>query len=215
MSLYRELRSGNQALWEQVVTHPFVGELGADTLPLEKFQRYFLQDYLFVRDSTRLLALGVAKAPDFSTSRRLASFLAGVLDGEEGLFRRSFQEWGLTEAQYTSTAPAATARALGNLMTRVAYEGSFAEILTVLVVSEGTYLEWASRLVGAGRVPRTEVYREWVEIHSNAGFRAFVEWLFESFDATTTEAERARVEELFEVTLGYELAFFELGYRGE
>ena len=108
MSLYRELRSRNQALWEQVVTHPFVEEMGADTLPLEKFQRYFLQDYLFLRDFTRLLALGVAKAPDFSTSRRLARFLAGILDGEEGLFRRSFREWGLTETQYTSTAIGST-----------------------------------------------------------------------------------------------------------
>jgi thiaminase/transcriptional activator TenA len=212
MSLYNELRSRNQAVWEQVVTHSFVEELGADTLPMEKFQRYFLQDYLFVRDFTRLLALGVAKAPDFSAARRLAGFLAGVLDGEESLFRRSFQEWGLTEAQYTSTSPAVTTRAMGNLMARVAYEGSFTEILTVLVVTEGTYLEWASRLVEAGREPRTGVYREWVEIHSNADFRRFVEWLFERLDATT-EAERGRVEELFEVTLGYELAFFDLSYQ--
>ncbi len=216
MSVYRELRDLNQALWEQVVTHPFVEEMGADTLPLEKFKRYFLQDYLFVRDFTRLLALAVAKAPDFPTARRLAAFLAGVLDGEEGLFRRSFREWGLSESQYADTRPAAATKAMGDLLTRVAYEGSFAEILTVLVVTEGTYLDWASRLVETGQVPGSGVAREWVEIHSNADFRDFVEWLFGSLDnMPLTEAEHSSVEELFAVTLRCELAFFEMGYRGE
>jgi thiaminase/transcriptional activator TenA len=215
MSVYHELRGLNQALWEQVVTHPFVEEMGADTLPLKKFQRYFVQDYVFVRDFTRLLALAVAKAPDFPTARRLAAFLAGVLDGEEGLFQRSFRKWGLRESQYADTQPATATRAMGDLLTRVAYEGSFAEILTVLVVTEGTYLDWASRLVEAGRVG-SGVAREWVGIHSNADFRDFVEWLFETLEEMPmTDAERSSVEDLFGVTLSYELAFFEMGYRDE
>ena len=154
MSLTQELRQRHHDLWERMTTHPFVQELGADTLPLEKFQRYFLQDYLFLRDFTGLLALGVAKAPDMESARRLAQFLAEVLQGEEQLFRGSFREWALRPEQYARPEPAPVAASFGNLMTRVAYEGSFAEILTLLVVSEWGYLDWATRLAQAGRLQR-------------------------------------------------------------
>ena len=199
-----------------MATHPFLQELGADTLPLEKFQRYFLQDYVFLRDFTGLLALGVAKAPDLEAARRLAQFLAEVLQGEEQLFRGSFREWALRPEQYARPEPTPVAAAFGNLMTRVAYEGSFAEILTLLVVSEWAYLDWATRLAQAGRLPETPVYRAWIDIHSNDGFRDFVQWLRQSLDGIPLAGEqRQRVEELFHTTLRYEVAFWEMGYRGE
>ena len=216
MSLTQELRARHGRLWERTVTHPFVQELGADTLALERFQRYFLQDYVFLRDFCTLLALGVAKAPDLDGARRLAVFLAGVLQGEEQLFRRTFHEWGLKPEQYARPEPLPAATAFGNLMTRVAYEGSFAELLTVLVVTEWSYLDWATRLVQAGRRPSTRVYWDWIEIHSNAEFRDFVEWLVRLLDDTPLgEGQRSRVEELFQTTLRCELAFWEMGFHGE
>ena len=213
MSLTEELRERHHDLWERMVTHPFVQELGSDTLPLEKFQRYFLQDYFFLGDFRTLLALAVAKAPDMDTARRLAEFLAEVLQGEEQLFRRSFQEWGLRPEQYARPDPTPVTIAFGNLMARVAYEGSFAEILAVLVVSEQAYLDWATRLAQPGRLPKTPVYREWIEIHSSDGFRDFVGWLAESLDAAPlAEEQERRVGELFHTTLLYEVAFWEMGY---
>ena len=214
MSLTQELRRRHEELWDRVVNHPFVLELGADTLPLEKFKRYFLQDYVFFRDFVSLLALGVAKAPDLNASRHLAAFLAEVLQGEEQLFQGSFEQWGLEPEEYSRPAPSPPAAAFGDLMARVAYEGAFAEIMTVLVVTEWVYLDWATRAADLGR-PDTPVYRAWTEIHSNEEFRKFVLWLLETLDGLDLSAEQEqRVRDLFHATLRYELAFWELGYNG-
>ncbi len=50
MGLSDVLRSGVSPLWERVVTHPFVIELGEGTLPQATFNIYFDQDHLFLKD---------------------------------------------------------------------------------------------------------------------------------------------------------------------
>lgn len=215
MSLVAELRSQHNDLWEQVVTHHFVRELGDGILPLEKFQRYFLQDYVFLRDFTALLALTVAKAPTFEAARPIARFLSEVLDGEESLFQTAFKSWGW-RSEYRKPSASPTTRALADLMRRVAYDGTYAEMLTVLAVTELTYLEWATRLVEGGKRPKDPIYRAWIEIHSVREFKEFVMGLSKELDAQRLSAvQRDRVAELFHTTLRYELAFFEMGYRGE
>ncbi len=91
MALSDDLRAGVGPVWERVVTHSFVTELGDDTLPRETFDRYFDQDYLFLRDWAIMLSLATAKAPDFDAARQLVGFLHLGLGGEEGLFQQAFR----------------------------------------------------------------------------------------------------------------------------
>ncbi len=213
MSLVAHLRARHQALWDQATSHPFPRELRAGTLPLAKFQRYFLQDYLFLRQFVVLLALGIAKAPDMATARPLARFLAGVLEGEEGLFRRAFREWGWPAARYERPRAHPATRAMGGFMARMAHEGLFTEVLTALVVTESVYLAWASRRAPPSSRPLPWVYREWTAIHASREFRRFVGWLEQTLDAQPlSRRQQARVAALFEQTLRHEVAFWEMGY---
>ena len=213
MSRFEQLRERNRELWEHVVEHGFPRELGDDTLPLEKFQRYFVQDYAFFQDFVVLIALGIAKAPSMDAARPLAAFLHEILQGEEVLFTKTFESWGWPPPRYRGAAREPTTLAMGNLMGRTAYEGGFAEILTVLAVTEGTYLDWPVRNAARGAVPKTPIYRDWTEVHASPEFETFVRGLFSTLDALTLTAEQEeRVARLFEVTLRYELDFFDMGY---
>ena len=213
MSRFERLRERHRELWERVVEHDFPRELGDDSLPLEKFQRYFLQDYAFFQDFVVLIALGIAKAPNMDAARPLAGFLHEILQGEEVLFTKTFESWGWPPERYRGAAPGPTALALGNLMGRTAYEGGFAEILTVLAVTEGTYLDWPARNAARGAAPKTPIYRDWTAVHTSPEFEKFVRGLFAVLDELTLTAEQeTRVARLFEVTLRYELDFFDMGY---
>ena len=103
MSLTQELRAANADLWERMVTHPFVEEMGDGTLPPEKFRRYFLQDYVFVKDLVPMIALGAAKAPTIEDGDPLVKFLA-ALGPENDLFQRAFAELGASEAEYSAAS---------------------------------------------------------------------------------------------------------------
>ena len=154
MSLTQELRAANADLWERMVTHPFVEEMGDGALPPEKFRRYFLQDYVFVKDLVPMIALGAAKAPSIEDGDPLVKFLA-ALGPENDLFQRAFAELGASEAEYSAASATPTTQAFGDFIMRTALQGDFIDIMTILYVTEGTYLDWATRLLEAGRRPDT------------------------------------------------------------
>ncbi|MBM52734.1 MAG: hypothetical protein FI737_04965 [SAR202 cluster bacterium] len=91
LGLSDELRAGVGPIWEKVVTHPFVTEMADGSLDRSRFDIYFDQDYLFLKDWSILLSLATAKAPDFDAARELVSFLHLGLGGEEGLFQEAFR----------------------------------------------------------------------------------------------------------------------------
>ncbi len=214
MALTQELRDKHRDLWERMVTHPFVQELGEGTLPVEKARYYFVQDYVFVRDLVSMTAMGIARAPDFSAGRRLEQFLAGILDPENDLFMRAFKELGVPEEEYRSASASPTTQAFGDFMVRTGLEGTLEDILTILYVTEGTYLDWGTRLLEAGKRPRSPIYRQWIELHGPAVLGDLVTWMAGHLDRADL-GRRARIERLFLTALRYEYRFWEAAYRGE
>lgn len=215
MSLTDDLRAEHHDLWEAMVTHPFVMELGEGTLPIAKFQRYFLQDYAFLKDLVSLTGLLIAKAPDFEAARRLTTFLSDVLGDEDTLFLSSFRRWSIPAERYKPSVASANTKAFGSYLVRLGYEGSWPEALTALVTTEWTYLDWATRLVKAGEKPSEPAYRQWIEIHANPEFTEFVTWLRGRLDSDGRTALRSRIVQVFCDCLSYEHAFWEMAYLGE
>lgn len=214
VSLTKRLRQKHLDLWRRMVTHPFVTEMGDGTLPVEKFRTYFLQDYVFVRDLVSMTALGISKAPDFEGANVLNRFLTGILDPENDLFVRAFEEMGVSEQEYASVEASPTTRAFGDFLMRVGLEGDFDDIATVLYVTEGTYLDWGTRLIEERKRPDNRIYREWIDIHGPQVLGEFVGWLGDHLDGTDGDG-RPRIERVFHAALRYEYLFWEAAYRGE
>ena len=214
MALSEELRENVGPLWERMVTHPFVLELGEGTLPEEKFRVYFQQDYLFMKDWVTLLSLGIARSPDYDSARKLCAFLSAGLSGEEGLFRQAFGEMGLSPEQVKGLDRLPTAQSYGGFLRSIAYEGRFEEIVTTLLAIEWPYLEWAQRLATAGKRPQNPYYQAWIDIHTSTEMRDFVGWLRATADGFP-QRERERLQEVFLTSFRYEYLFWEMAYRGE
>ena len=198
-----------------MVTHPFVQEMGDGTLPPEKFRNYFIQDYIFVNDLMSMTALGMSKAPDLAAAGVLNRFLAGILDPENDLFLRAFRELGATEEEYSTATASPTTRAFGDFMVRVGLEGTFEDIVTVLYVTEGTYLDWGTRLIEEGKSPDNPIYREWIGLHGPDVLGELVAWMSDHLDGADLASRQDRIETLFVTALRYEYMFWEAAYRGE
>jgi thiaminase (transcriptional activator TenA) len=216
MGLSDDLKQDVGPLWQRVVTHPFVLELGEGSLPRQTFDVYFDQDYLFLKDWAVLLSLATAKAPDFDCARQTVGFLHLGLGGEEGLFQRAFQERGLSRQDIASLEYLPTTLHYSGYLRRLAYEGSFIEVIATLLAVEWPYLDWAQRLEGAGKRPDNYYYQTWIDIHTSKGMRGFVDWLQRTVDAAPPSADQRRsLQTIFRNVLRYEFLFFEMAYRGE
>lgn len=215
MLIVKELRNKHADLWERMVTHPFVTEMGDGILPAEKFRQYFLQDYVFVVDLVAMIAQGVSKAPTFEAANVLNKFLAGIINPENDLFMRAFDEFGVTEHDYSHVSALPTTQALGDFLVRTGLEGSFDDIATILYVTEGTYLDWGTRLIEAGKKPDNPIYREWIDLHGPVVLGELVNWLGDYLDEADLSGREERIEWIFLTSLRYEHLFWEMAYLGE
>ena len=198
----------------KVVQHPFVLEMGQGTLPPAKFQVYFEQDYLFLKDWVKLLGLAVAKSPDFDSARRICAFLQDGLVGEEGLFRQVFQDMGLSADEVAALQPLPTTLAYGAYLKSIAFGGSYLEIATALLAIEWPYLQWAQDLNAAGCRPANPHYQAWTDIHASQGMQDIVGFLRGALDGAQG-VDGAALLEVFQRAMRYELLFWDMAYRGE
>jgi thiaminase/transcriptional activator TenA len=216
MSLSDELRAGVAPIWGKVVGHPFVTQLGDNTLPRETFDVYFDQDCLFLKDWAVLLSLAAAKAPDFEAARHIVGFLHLGLGGEEELFQQAFKERGLSPRQVAGLEYLPTTLHYSSYLRRMAYEGSFLDLVATLLPVEWPYMDWAQHQEAAGKRPANNYYQTWIDVHASREIVKFVAWLRLTVDSTTvTPCERSRMHDIFRDVLRYELLFWEMACNGE
>ena len=219
MSLTQELKERHAELWRKMVYHPFVVEMGDDTLSVERARRYFLQDYVFVNDLVAMIAMGVANAPDLDSASRLHAFLSGILDpdaaDENDFFLRAFDALGASEAEYSAASASPITQAFGDFLVRTGTTGGFEEIVSVCYVTEGTYLDWGTRLLETGKRPANPIYREWIDLHGPAVLGDFVAWCERFLDSADLGTRKPSVERAFHTALRYEYLFWEAAYNGD
>lgn len=207
------LRERSEPDWTAVVEHPFTDALFDGSVPDERMRSYLVQDYQFVDDFLALLGAAVARADRYESRLALAGSIAVVTSEENTYFQRSFDSLGVAESDRVHPELHPATVAFRDLMRDTRDSGSYAEILAVLTVAEWTYLGWAER---APSKPADFVHAEWIELHGNPDFEAWVRWLRAELDrvgADLGEDERARCLRLFQQATRCEVDFFDAHWR--
>jgi len=209
------LREMNEPAWTAATTHRLTRELADGTLDLDAYRRYLVQDYCFLDGFVALLGHAVGHAPALPERIRLAGFLALITSDENTFFQRSFEALGVPPGDRTAPARLPVTDEIVAIMDEAGRTGGYAGIMTVLVVTEWVYMAWGTAV--ADRRPDAFYFREWIDLHANPGFVAFVEWLREQLDAVgpgLPPEERAVVVDLFRRTTLLEQRFFDATYEG-
>lgn len=197
--------------WEHMLRHPFLLETRDGTIPFETFATWLRQDYLFVEAAVPFIALLIPKAPPSDWA--LHSNVIAMFQKELVLFRERAEAMGI---EMEGIRPSFTNHAYIQFLIATASQRSYAEIYTVLYAAEKAYHDsWS--VVKAGIDPSSPWY-PFVENWAGEAFAEYVAYLERELDALAEAAgpaERERMAELFETTLRYEIAFWEMAASGE
>lgn len=209
------LRERAAPAWTAATDHRFTRELSADTVDDAVFRRYLVQDYAFVETLVDVAGRAIAQAPTMDAKGELTAFLATVTSDENDYFERSFDALDVPEDERESPELAPVTREFEHLLQRASLEGGYAETLAVLLPVEWVYLTWAQHAAG----DQERFYlAEWVELHDNPEFEAFVEWLQAEMDRVgpdLSKRRQERVERFFSEAVDREVDFFDAAYGGE
>lgn len=212
MSATQNLQSLVADDWHAATHHAFTNALADGTLSQEKMAGYLQQDYLFVEGFVRLLASAVAHAPTLADAVPGAQFLGLICGPENTYFLRSLQALEVPPA-----APAASETiAFQRLMDEARRSGRYEIMLSVLVVAEWVYLDWASPFESrADDLPFW--LGEWITLHSGEGFEQVVAYLRGQLDTVWGGLDydaRKDVTATFTEAVRLERAFFDAAWAG-
>lgn len=216
MPLSETLRLKHSARWDRVFAHPFVRGIGDGTLPAERFRFYLAQDYLFLIEYARVIALGVAKSPDLATMARLASLLESTLNGEMEMHRAYSASFGVSPEDLERAVASPTTRAYTSYLLSLAYSGSLAEILFALLPCACGYAEVGRRLQATSGLRVDNPYVEWIRTYASPEYEALAEWLRDLADRLADGLPAWLVDRLAALYAGgvdHELAFWQASWQ--
>ena len=218
MGFIDDIERRSAALRQSILAHPFVAGVGDGTLPVEKFKYYVSQDYVFLIDYSRVLAIAAARAPELEVMSWFASLLDETLNTEMNLHRSFCAEFGINIEELDATRPAPTTLAYTSFLLKTANQGSFGELAASLLPCQWGYWEIGQQLASAGVPPDAPLYAKWVEMYSSADFHELASHLRELTGRLGDEAgptERAAMEEAYRTNLRLEYRFWDMAYNLE
>src|SRR5258708_32100527 len=125
MEFSARLRQLADPVWQAQHDHPFVRGIGDGSLPLEQFQFWIRQDYLFLIEYCRLFGLAAARAPDLETLSWFADLLHATARTEMDLHRSSAAKFCISAEGLEREAMSPLSRAETSFRFRLPWTGEF------------------------------------------------------------------------------------------
>lgn len=197
-----------QSLWDEMLSRPFLREIAKNELEDGVFETWLKQDYEFVKSALPFLSAMKPKAPDehlvFLSEAEMA------LHEELELFREQANQLGITVDNVSRNL---TTQSYVQHLLATAYREDYPVILTVYWTAEQAYHEsWKNVMQGLNDSHR---WYPFVENWAGDDFAEFVGELKAFLDElaeTVSEIQRRRMKAMFEWTVRYEIAFWDMAY---
>jgi thiaminase/transcriptional activator TenA len=217
MKLTEELYRAAEPIWAAQLEHPFVRGIGDGTLEEDRFRRWVLQDYRYLKEFARVFAWAAAKADRLDSMSWYAGVLDLTLNTEMGLHREYAARFGLTPEDLEAEPMWPTTRAYTDFLVRTAADGDMVDLLAALLPCAWGYVYLAQRLAQA-RPPDDQRYVDWIQQYASQEFADAAEWLRNELDrlaGSPAGEKKTRLEEIFMISSRYEWLFWEMCWTGE
>ena len=205
-----ELLKSSQKDWQAAVNHRFVKELFEGTIENEVLKEYLIQDYHFFDAFLSMLGACVAHADKLESKLRFAKQLGFLEADEDGYFQKAFRELKVSEKDYLEATLHLVTKDFQKLMYSAVASSDYAQLLVMLVIAEGLYLDWGSKDLP---LPESYLHQEWINLHRGHFFTEWVQFLVDELNRIGKNREDlTELQQRWNQAVALELAFFDIGY---
>ena len=207
-----QLRAEAQPIWREIFAHPFLKGIKDGTLPLETFQYYLGQDYLYLEGFARCVATALAKSPNAGILEEMAKRVMTPI--ERPLHHKLLEAAGLTLDDAKAAVPAPTNAGYVNHMLAVANREGLGPTAAALLPCPWTYHMLREEL-GQSEHP---LYGQWTSFYVSGLLEDSVNAWCSFVDRQAQHASPEELESMrqaFLTSSRYEWMFWDAAYRRE
>ena len=215
MTFCDEIEAESQPQREAMMRHPFVLGIGDGSLTADRFRHFMTQDYLYLIDYSRCLAMGTAKSPDVESMSWFAGAVDHILNTEMELHRSYCASLGISGSDLAATRYAPTTYSYTSYLLRVAQIGSYGELIAAIVPCMWGYWRVGEMLSDAGEPKDAPHYAEWIRMYAGEESRRIALEARATCDLFATTANSRELEAMREAYITctrYERAFWQMAW---
>ncbi len=214
--LFGRLAAATPGPWRDYTEHAFVRGLGDGSLPRAAFQRYLVQDYLFLIHFCRAYGLAIYKTAELADMRAFQTTLDAILNHEMALHIAYSAEWGLSEHDLVETPEHPANVAYTRFVLDCGLAGDLLDLAVALSPCVVGYAVIGQRL--AATAAPTTPYRKWIDAYAGAEYGEVAEGAVALLDRLWARRGGAgrmpEVSRIFRSACELESAFWQMGLTG-
>lgn len=204
-------------IWESYLNHPFVREIGEGTLPKDKFKRYLIQDYLYLKEFAKVFAMGVIKADTVKEMKFFNKAAKGSMEDETAIHVEYMKKLGVPPIEAEKCNYELVSSSYTSYMQAVSLTGGVKEIVMATLPCN-----WSYNYIGHYLYENykdnldNNYYKEWIEMYADQEFDdVLIDWLEYTNELCKdlTEEETKKLKEIFVKSSLYELDFWNMAYE--
>ncbi len=218
MSFSRRAEEKANDLRAAILRHPFVTGIGNGSLDVEKFKFYVRQDYLYLIDYSRVLALASARADTLDEMSWFARLLHETLNTEMELHREYCRQFGISRQNLEETLPSPNTTAYTQFLLSVANSRSYPELVAALLPCQWGYWEIGCHLNSQGPPADAPLYAQWIEMYASEEFGRLAKWvrnLADELAAKHGPVTIQKMEEVYIASTRYEYLFWDAPFEND
>lgn len=198
----------SRLIFEEIINHPFIEELGNGTLSKSAFESYIQQDYLFLLDRTNAFSILALRAPNLELKSYLQELAKGSKEGAENIF----QKYHLPTPCHEELKKTSACELYTQDMLTIATQGSFQEGLIFLAPCFQIYQKIGKYLEATS--PASNPYKPWIDLYSSLEREQKTKKFTDVIDQLISSSnDKASLKKIFQKASNYEYDFWDSVYQ--
>jgi thiaminase/transcriptional activator TenA len=166
---FYKLKNSSNKEWSEYTDHKFLSDLVSNKLPDKNFKKYLVQDYIFLQQFLKILALSLYKSNSFEEIGRSVNFIKGI-DHEIKLHVSYCKKWNIPLKSLNNIRIEKANTAYTNHVLNVGKNGNNLDIFTCLSPCIIGYGEIGFKLSKIKKWKRSK-YRSWIKMYSSKKYQ--------------------------------------------
>lgn len=216
MKLTDVLLQESQKVWDEYLEHPFIKEMGANTLEHKKFEYYLIQDYLYLKEYMKVFCMGIIKAQTIEEMKFFHQAAGGAFDYETAVHIHYLKNFGHSIEQLEQYEMELTTESYTSYMQGIALKGDLKEIVAAVLPCIWSYNYIGQHLAQNYDIDETHFYKNWIDAYSSEEFTnlsdTWLDYTNQLFENLTV-SEQKRLSHIFKMASIYELKFWDMAYE--
>ncbi|MGL5379960.1 thiaminase II [Clostridium sp.] len=208
--LYEE----SKELWEGYLKHPFINGIGTGDLDKEKFKKYLIQDYLYLKEYAKVFAAALVKCKSMEDMKFYYNAIGGCLEDETAVHIKYLEGFGINLEELEKSIEELINSSYSSYMQGIALKGNLKEIAMAVMPCTWSYYYIGCYLKDKYNDNLEQnFYKDWIEEYSSDEFNYAVQSWKSYIDKICVDISNNEKEELLQIFINsskHEMNFWDM-----